>query len=394
MLFILAFGVSCISGLFGVAFSNVLLFERAYSAQSISILNAVFSAGYTFIPLLLIAFIKQISKQKTLRLSVCGITFLYAIMLFLDNFYLFFIIRILDGALNGLFWSNIEASLSDINDSETNQETISKYNLSWNLGLIVSSLIGVILVPLITLNYYLLYLCTVGMALMVPIAFYFSPANQKSQSSKSLQSDRKNPQGADALPITAESTKWVVPLYPLLFLVMIYGIVVSSISVLIPVQIQMLGLGSFYVYLLFFSRTATASLYSLKKPSKEKRGLTDSNQMIILSFLLLFGFLALTASGSLVLMIMVNILFGYATVKSYSVSLDLILHKNEQKNTSRYSVYYQCALGISSSLAPFIIGFYISQFINLVYLSLGILSFTIALIGGLGIRPSKHLKKK
>ncbi len=302
-------------------------------------------------------------------------------------------IRIFDGALNGLFWSNIEASLSDINmhgNGQSNKDTISKYNLSWNLGLIVSSLIGVILVPILTLNYYLLYVCTAGMALMIPVAFGFSPSKNSDRSAEDSSSNEKTPKYSSDndgfLKDNPDTNIWKVPLSALLLLVMIYGIVVSSISLLIPVQIQILGYGSFYVYLLFFSRTTTASLYSLKKPSNKPQGPSDSVQMIILAFFLLFGFLILTLSNSLVLMFIVNIAFGYATVKSYSVSLDLILQKNDRENTSRYSVYYQCALGISSSLAPFIIGFFIPEYLILVYSALGFLSFMIALLGGLGIR--------
>jgi predicted MFS family arabinose efflux permease len=146
LLFILAFGVSCIGGLFGVAFSNYLLFERSYSAQEISILNAIFSAGYTFIPLLLVSLIKNISKHKLIISTISCITLLYSLMLFVNSFFVFFVIRIADGALNGLFWSNLEASLSSPTNAKSNQQTISKYNLSWNLGLIFSALIGIVLI--------------------------------------------------------------------------------------------------------------------------------------------------------------------------------------------------------------------------------------------------------
>jgi hypothetical protein len=279
---------------------------------------------------------------------------------------------ILDGTFLGLFWPVLMGALSAISNSEEYRKNNSlkdklmkKYSLAWNFGGIFSYALGFLILFYIE-NIQIMFLYALFIAIIG-----FSMALIIQEPSHSFDKEIIVPidEGVKAIPQREHIS---FPIFLPLFMIGIYGFLIGGMGLIYPIKSEILNFALFTNYLFFFLRMSTQTISISKsmdiKIKTTKKLIPISNLLIILS-LFLMGI-----NQNLLIFAILFCAFGIFNSFYYTLAFKLILFRNIANNTSKYSIYFETAIGMGFFFAPILCGFIAAIDANLAFFFLSLLS--------------------
>ena len=341
------------------------------SADIIGIVSAAISLPYIFSPILLNKISDRIGRKRSLIFSMTGVFLAQLLYYFTLNPIVVLISRLIEGFSIGLFWPNLQASISD-NVWHNHNKMMSKYNISWNFGLFSGYIFGTIFLFEIDEVQLVFYIAPIFAALNIAVAtfIYRDPeridyARNSAEVDKYMESSSKKQDRS--------TIKYSIPLIlPLLF-ALTHGIAKSDVYFLYPIKAVHLGFDTYTVYFYTFLSITTQLIstgiatYIKVKHFKWIAPIC----MVSLAFtLFFFGFLSEFMIFSILFM-----LLGFFSGILYAFSLKLAVNLNMKRNTSRYTSMLEGLIGSAFFLSPVLSGF-----IAIFSLAYGFYTFSIVLL--------------
>ncbi len=341
------------------------------SADLIGIVSAAISLTYIFSPVLLNKFSDKIGRKKCIILSMTGVFFAQILFYFSLNPIVVLISRLIEGFSMGLFWPNLQASISD-NILHNHNRMISRYNISWNFGLLSGHLFGTIFLYIIDEVQLIFYIAPIFIALNILIAVIIYQDPEKiDYKSNSANFEKLNESSSRKKAISP--IKYSIPLILPTIFAFVHGIAKSNVYFLYPIKSVFLSFDTYTVYFYTFL-SITTQLISTGISSyikiKNFKWIAPTSMLVLAITLFLFGFLSEFIIFSLLFMSL-----GFFSGLVYGFSLKLMLNHNMQKNTSKYTSWLESIIGSAFFLSPVISG-YIATFC----LDCGFYTFSIVIL--------------
>nr|MDO8109760.1 MFS transporter [Candidatus Sigynarchaeota archaeon] len=134
--------------IYAIALINYLLFERGFGAGETGIISSFYNLGFLACTFLAGVAIDRLGRERLLAI-VTAIVFSCSAYYLLPiergvSIVILVIVRGIDGGATGIFWSAVQSyakKLADI-DVAARDTFTSKYNFSWNAGVIAGTVAG------------------------------------------------------------------------------------------------------------------------------------------------------------------------------------------------------------------------------------------------------------
>jgi len=349
-----------------------LYFDQAgYNPALIGILGSALDLTYFFSPLIFKNIPSRFGKKKPLIFSVGGTVLIQICFQFSLEPSLFFILRLIEGLLLGLFWPTLNSSVSavssleDIKNNDILKDKLMKnYSIGWSTGGIFSYIVSAFVLFIISDLQLIFDMILIFMIICFITTFFFEePKSNEGKKEKHSIVERAKIESRENI---------VFPIYIPLILIMISGFLHGSNQLLYPLKSQLLGFALYTSYFFSFIRITLQAIFI-------SRGVTISITNLKKATIISIGFLTISyiLMGLNQILIVFGILFGiFGICRSflYNLSFKLIIFRNIKENTSKYSSYYESSLGLSFFLAPVISGFIAATDINLAFYCLAAIS--------------------
>ena len=254
-------------GLFAIALVNYLLFERGFGTGETGVISAFYNLGFLAFTFIAGRAIDRIGRERLLEIVTvvifaCSLYYLIpiergpALVLFVG-------IRTIDGGATGIFWSAVQSyakKLADIDQASRNAFT-SKYNFSWNAGVIAGTVAGWILTSQTSTNVIGIYASVIITGIQV-VSIFAMRLTIKVPTSKKGENHVVNPPVQRALTSDEQATMASIPMILLFFSLLTHSFTTGGLSIYLPAKILAFSLPSFVSYIFFFEQSIaqTASM--------------------------------------------------------------------------------------------------------------------------------------
>ena len=324
-------------------------FKQGVPIQIIGLLAASITITYCFSPILFNRFSDRIGRKKSIGIALLGTSLAQLIFYFTLEPSIFFIARLIEGLVMGLYWANLQATISE-NANHNPNKYIAKFNFAWNSGVLSGFLLGALIlfrIDDLTIIFYIAPIL-VFIGLIITILFFREahPNNLKtieldeSDLAANLNSKTKN---REILGI------YVPLLLPILFVVA-FSFQKSSLNLLYSIKSELLGFDTYTVYLLaFFS--LTTQLFSTSLSSYLSIKALKRISIVCLIVLIIINFLFAINSNFLIFVALFFIMGFFAGI-IYSFGLKLSILLNAKHQTSRYSSICESSMGLTFLVIP------------------------------------------
>jgi len=308
--------------------------------------------------------------------------------------FVFFFSRVFEGFIMGFYWSSLQSSISD-SGLEKIDTLISRYNFSWNFGILSGFLIGFILLFSLNELLFIFYISPLFLLLMILIStcFFKEPPKFNSVNSLSLAShspaipssfqtlNSKNEENHLSLNTEQFHIPIAIPIYFIVF----FALSATGINFLYPLKSEILGFPAYTTYLLAFLALimqTTVAFLSTKVSLSILMKWSLPSILIMLIVEILFGI-----TSSFLIFIFLFLFIGSLNGFFYSIALKIFIFLNILKNTSKYSGIAESANGISF--------FFSTNFLSLIAaISLNYSFFFLSMILGIFLIIHLILMKK
>jgi len=368
---ILAFTRVAIGVAIGLAIPLYLI-EISLNPEIIGFITSGTAMAYLFSPLIFRNVQKKLGVKPTIIISSSGFLFIQVILQFSKDPLLIYFLLILDGTFLGLFWPVLMGILSTISNSEEfrknnslKDKLMKKYSLAWNFGGIFSYALGFFILIYIE-NIQIMFLFALFFAI---IGFSIALIIQEPSHSLNKKIIVPIDEGVKAMPQREHIS---FPLFLPLFMIGIYGFLIGGIGLVYPIKSEILNFALFTNYLFFFLRMSTQTI-SISKSMDFK--IKTTKKMIPISYLIIiFSLFLMGINQDLFIFAILFCAFGIFNSFSYTLVFKLMVFRNIANNTSKYSIYFETAIGIGFFFAPILCGIIAAVDANLAFFFLSLLS--------------------
>lgn len=370
-LWYLAFIRVAIGMMIGLA-TPLYFIEEGLNPEILGFLISSTALAYLFSPFLLRNVPKKIGIKKSLIISMVGTLIVQIGFQISMDPLVVFILRFADGVFLGLFWPVLQGSISILStyeglreNNELKDKVMKLYSIYWNVGGVFSYALGTIVLFFIE-NVLLMFDITLIYAIIgfILVFVFEEPKSNLSKENFSLEQERLKPNSQ------REHVKF--PIFIPLFLMGIYALLLSSVGLIYPAKSEFLDYAIFTNYLFFFIRLSVQAFL-----------ISQTMHLLINSFKKIMPYLMITLSLCLLIwgltenLIIFGILFftfGLCISFFYSFSFKLVIFRNIAENTTKYSIYFETAVGIFFFIGPILSGFLIAIDFNLAFFIMSIIS--------------------
>ncbi|MFX1357274.1 MAG: MFS transporter [Promethearchaeota archaeon] len=340
----------------------------------IGIITSGTAMAYLFSPLIFRNVHKKIGIKYTILVSFTGFLVIQIIFQISLNPFLVYILLISDGIVLGMFWPVLMTTVSSIsnsnefNEKENKKNNIMKhYSLSWNFGGIFSFLFGTLILFFIEDHLIMFRFAFLFASIGFLFALIFQEPNSILDKDVIVPYDERVKDIPDKENIS-------FPLILPLFIIAIYGFLISGLGLAFPIKSEILNFALFTNYLFYFFRMTTQTISIYKSMDSSIKFLKKIIPYSIFIIIIIFFIMAL--NQNIIIFGICFCIFGVFLSYSYTISFKLIVFRNIAKNTSKFSAYFETMIGIGFFFGPIIIGF-ISRFNeNISFYFLSVLSLT------------------
>jgi len=265
---------------------------------------------------------------------------------------IFLLTRLGEGLAIGLFWPNLQSSISD-NTLHDHSKIMSRYNMGWNTGLLAGYSVGAIFLFIIDIVELIFYVAPFLVLFSCAVALFLFQESQKIDLASSQQireADTSRFQKRTDLQLTA----YHIPALMWIWIIVVFAFSKGGISFLYPLKSEIVGLPSFTVYLLTLLSvvmqligTSSATYASLKNLKR----LPLVCIAVLALALLLFG-----ATTHYYIFLVLFLMAGFSAGLLYGFALKLSVSLNMKEHTSKYSGYLESLIGLTFLISPIICG--------------------------------------
>ncbi len=353
----------------------IYFFRRSVPTEIIGLLSAATTLTYSVSPILLSRVSERLPRKTSVIIAMIGTLISQLIFYISLHPILFLTTRLCEGFIVGLFWTNLQASISD-NVYHRHRRLTALYNISWNTGLVLGLVFGAVLTYLINDLEIVFYFAPIFLLVNVLIAVFAFQEPYKNAfiltkpHKEVLQGGqlRKPSQNSGNQPHIDNIS---FPIYYPFLLIIIYSIVRAAIKFLFPLKSEVLGFDTYTVYLAstFYALAQAIAMVGASSVSI-KRFKTIHFIILIPLFIFtpLFGI-----NTNYYFFILLFLITGAITGMLYGISLRLILILNMKHQTSLYSSILESMIGICFLFVPIMTGY-------LTYINIDLPIYVISLI--------------
>ncbi len=334
----------------------IYYFNLGTSIEIIGLLSSGSALTYCFSPILVNNFSNMIGRRNSILIACLGGFMAEFTFFFTLNPVIFFISRLTEGFVMGFFWTSLQSSISD---NVYNQDKLmSRYNFSWNLGLVLGFLLGFLVLFFsnkILFVFYISALIILGM-FIVGLSSFKEPLklngnNSQLQSNNSqLHSLMQRDSSNDPINIDKDFSQYNIPVILPTILIIIFSLLKTGVSLLYPIKSEIIGFPGYSTYLLSFLTIIVQAIFASLGSNISFKLLKKTTYSIILvtiPTIILFG-ITTNFFVFLILFLIVGAISGY----SFGIALKMFLSMNIRWKTSKYSGIIETVNGIAFFLSP------------------------------------------
>ncbi len=356
--FILAFFYPMNNGMINLLVPIYYLQEGLYEG-AIGVLSAGTTIAYVFSPLLLNKVSQKIKRKTSIIISLTGVFLSEIIFYFTLNPILFIISRTVEGIFMGLYWPNLQSSISD-NIFHEHRKLTAKYNISWNLGILGGFLLGALLLFIFELLEIIFYIAPIliFINLIIAIGAFQEPKKINIHSKEFKEYIKKKKLNlVKAVKIKEEKDDFTKISFPLIFPVLLvigYCLPRAAINFLYPLKSELLNFEPYTVYIAIFFLALSQMISMIFASLMKLRRFNKIPPIMIGILVLIFPIIAL--NQEFLIFIILFLIIGSCTGILYGVSLRLFLILNMKENKSIYSAFLESILGLVFLITPILSG--------------------------------------
>jgi MFS family permease len=257
----------------------------------------------------------------------------------------------------GLFWPNLQSSISD-KSFFNNDRYISRYNFSWNLGVLIGFSTGAIILYYVEEVKIIFYIGPILIFINFLLsAVFFQESNNNKLKSLSIEKLAKRSD--------IDSNHRYIPIILPFILVIAFSIAKSSVNLLYPIKSEIIGFEAYTVYLLAFYGIITQLLATTIASYLNNGSIRKISIICMASLILVCTFYGI--NYSFFIFILLYFLLGFFSGLLYSFGLKMILLLNVKNNTSKYSSMYESTIGLTFLIIPITSGYIAVSDLNLAF---------------------------
>ncbi len=348
-------------------------YQAGYPPSLIGLISSAITFSYIFSTLIFKNLLDKLGKKKSLIISAVGMALVNVVYQFTLEPVTFAALRMVEGVFLGLYWPALGSSLSAIsslshikNDNNLKDKLMKHYSLSWNFGAIFGFLEGSITLLLISDLHLMFNLALIFLGIDAITAFFVKEPKEEIENI-----DLTSLVNA---PISKNQTRedLIFPLYIPIVLTITYGFLGEGFKFAYPLRSEELSYPLFTNYLLTFILSTSQMIFTTRFMSLSIQKL--KKLVIIAIGILSVVFLIAWINQNVVVFAVLFGFIGFCISIVYCLAFKLIIYKNIAQNTSKYSSYFETAIGISFFSGPLVAGFISNVEINLAFLILSLLA--------------------
>jgi MFS family permease len=366
-IYILEFLRTTGSGLVATSAANHLIIELQYSPIISSIVSAAYFLGFLSFTFFFGHLSDRFGQHRVIR--VLGVVSLILSFIYLipikSNFTLgiFFVARVIDGGSNGIFWPTVQkysTYAGDVGDRQK-QQFLSAYNFSFNIGFLFGMLAGAGLVKVSGSNYQNFFWSVLISIIQLVIAYmWLRPKRILGQSLTSRSA--ADPAIPSDSGVDSKKTFPLLPISFILTLLLTHSLFEGAILIYFPLKVEMLMYGSFWVFIIGFSKalsqTIASSIIAFFKPKSVSVSLGIGIMGIISSWL------AIIWAQNVWLIILFIVFSGGFQGLVYVMCMGLMTTQSEYQKSAKPFSFFQAIMGSGRMLGQVIIGMTASISLN------------------------------
>ena len=347
-------------------------FMQGLDISFIGLIAAAGSMTYCFSPLLFKNIGDKIGRKNSIIIALLGTSLAQLLFYFTLDPTLFLISRLSEGLIMGLFWTNLQSSISD-NALHDHDKKLSRFNFGWNSGTLMGFLAGALILYFIDDIKIIFYIAPllVFSATLISILFF---QESKKYILDTLNSDQLEEQLNSNHKISKD---FMIPKLLPLLLVASFAFAKGSINILYPIKSEIIGFELYTVYLLGaftlttqLVSTTLASYLSLKSLKKAA---------IVCLFSLSIIFILFGINSDFLVFLILYLLLGFFVGILISFGLKLSLMLNVKHQTSKYSNFTESSIGVALLFTPIFAAYLASYDLTLAFFTIS-MGFAVILI--------------
>ena len=356
------------AGIMATSVANYLILERGFHASQTSVISGAYFAGFMLFTL----FLGHIGdhwgqKRALIVLNLLSVVFGFLFLIPIqsdESLISFSIFRFLDGGLNGIFWPTIQKySVVSHNESkESHQSFLKFYNLSWNLGFLISMLGGNIIVYFTGSNYsnFFVNLGINIIGLVIAIVWLQeipqSPEKLDIPTSESID----NIQESDLESIDQYSQSLQpqnqppLKLHQIFLVLLVHAFIDGGILIALPLKITEINKASYWVFGLSLTKATVQTFATTYFSNLRKRILFRSFLGAILGMIL--GWVLFIPATDLLFLFILLAISGFFQGLIYAIAMQYTSMIAQRQQSARAFSYYQGTMGSGRMIGQLIIG--------------------------------------
>jgi len=337
----------------------IFFFRRAIPTEIIGLLSAATTITYSISPVIFSKISDRLPRKTSVVIAMGGTLATQLIFYITLHPILFLIARLGEGFIVGLFWTNLQASIS-ANIYHRHRKLTALYNLSWNMGLILGLVMGAILTYFIddlTIIFYSAPFFLLFNLLIAIFAFQEPLKNSYDSSASANPPQHKDQNYSDRLEATkhSEIDKIQFPMIYPFILIILYSLVRASVKFLFPIKSEVLGFETYTVYGASIFYALAQSIAMIGASTISLRNLKVLHIIILLPILIFTPVFGLNTNYFI--FIVLFLIIGACTGMLYGISLRFVLILNMKHKQSLYSAILESVIGIFFLVAPILAGY-------------------------------------
>ncbi|TFG00207.1 MAG: MFS transporter [Promethearchaeota archaeon] len=355
----------------------IYFFRRAVATELIGLLTAGSTITYTVSPIIFSKISDKIPRKTGIIIAMVGTLLTQLIFYITLQPIPFLIARLCEGFIVGIFWTNLQASISD-NIYHQHRKLTALYNFSWNMGLVLGLIVGAILTFFIEDLTIIFYSAPIFLVINVVIAVFGFQEPYKNTLAEPSKTSHHDISQEDVLNSSRQKNGLLLeniefPYYYPFLLVMLYSLTRGVINFIFPIKSEVLGFDTYTVYIASIFFMLTQSIAIIGASSISLKHLKFFNVVIIIPLFITTLFFGLNTNY--LIFIILFLILGSCTGMLFGISLRLVLILNIKHNRSIYSAILESFTGIFYLIGPILAGY-------LSYINLDLSLYVLSLISG------------
>ncbi len=347
-------------------------FRQGVDVRMIGLIVAGAAMTYCFSPLLFKNIGDKIGRKSSVTIALLGTSLAQLIFYFTLDPIIFLVSRLAEGLITGLFWTNLQSSISD-NAFQNHNRQLSRFNFGWNFGILSGFLIGALILYIIDDLKIIFFAAPVLVFVATFISLLFFQESQK-YNVDTVDLDRISGHSNSNYN---KSKDYKIPKILPILLVTSFAFAKGSINILYPIKSEIIEFEPYTVYLLSAFSLITQLISTTFSSYLSLNSLKKAAVICLTALLVIFFFFGINTD--FFIFAILYLLMGFFAGILISFGIKLSLMQNVKYQTSKYSNIIESSLGLTFLITPIFAAYLASIDLTLAFFAISV-GFAIYLI--------------